>query len=260
MLLRVLVLMILAAAPAALAQPLPQGLAAGPRAVVAEVVDGDTLVLEDGHQVRLVGIMAPKLSLGRTTVADQPFGEEAKATLAALVEGRAVTLHWGETRMDRHGRQLAHLVLDDGTWVQGRLLALGLARVYTFADNRQAVADMLALEEEARSAGLGLWSSPFFAVRDAGRPREVGIERFEIVEGVVAEAAEVDGRVFLNFGEDWATDLTATISPRDRATFRAAHVDPLALEGRHVRLRGWTGWRNGPNIELDHPEQIEILD
>ena len=32
---------------------------------VVEVIDGDTVVLEDGRQVRLVGIQAPKLALGR---------------------------------------------------------------------------------------------------------------------------------------------------------------------------------------------------
>ena len=33
--------------------------------VVTQVVDGDTLVLDDGTEVRLVGIQAPKLALGR---------------------------------------------------------------------------------------------------------------------------------------------------------------------------------------------------
>jgi len=93
MLLRALVVLLVAGMTGAVAQDLPPGLAAGPAATVVEVVDDDTVVLADGRQVRLFGIMAPKLSLGRATVADQPFGEEAKAALAALVEGCAVTLH-----------------------------------------------------------------------------------------------------------------------------------------------------------------------
>ena len=32
---------------------------------VTEIVDGDTLFIDDGTQIRLVGIQAPKLPLGR---------------------------------------------------------------------------------------------------------------------------------------------------------------------------------------------------
>ena len=41
------------------------GLEAGTTAVVVEVIDGYTLLLDDGTEVRLVGIQAPKLPLGR---------------------------------------------------------------------------------------------------------------------------------------------------------------------------------------------------
>lgn len=260
MLLRFLVLAAVLAGSSAMADTVPGSFETGAHATVAAVIDGDTVVLDSGEEVRLVGIMAPKLSLGRESVDDQPLGREAEAALEALALGKGVTLAFGGARMDRHGRILAHLVLDDGTWVQGRLLETGMARVYSFADNRAAVAEMLALEAAAREAGLGLWAHPFYAVRDAERPAEVPIDSFELIEGVVLQAAEVDRRIFLNFGEDWREDVTATISPPDRAIFRAADSDPLALEGHRVRLRGWTGWRNGPNIEIDHPEQLEVLD
>lgn len=45
---------------------------------VAEIVDGDTLVLDDGLQARLVGIQAPKLPLGRPHVKRQPLAEQAE--------------------------------------------------------------------------------------------------------------------------------------------------------------------------------------
>lgn len=237
-----------------------QGLKEGPRAMVTSVVDGDTVVLESGEQVRLVGIMAPKLSLGRDWLADQPLAQEAHEALEGLVQGRTVTLAYGGTHRDRHGRLLAHLILEDGTWVQGWMLEQGLARVYSFADNRAAVPAMLALEEAARQDGRGIWAERFYAVRDAANPAGVPLESYELVEGVVMDAAEVDRRIFLNFGEDWASDVTATISPADRRAFRATSLDPLALEGKGVRIRGWTGWRNGPSISVDHPEQIEILE
>lgn len=62
---------------AALRQLEPASLAEAEPLLVVEIVDGDTVFLEDGQQVRLIGIQAPKLSLGREHVSDWPLGEES---------------------------------------------------------------------------------------------------------------------------------------------------------------------------------------
>jgi len=236
-----------------------RALVAGGRARVREIVDGDTLVLDDGRQVRLVGIQAPKLPLGRTGFRAWPLAEAATGALAALTLGRTVRLAHGGARMDRHGRVLAHLFGPDGAWVQGEMLARGLARVYTFVDNRAAVAPMLARERAARRAGRGIWAMPFYRVRTPETAaRHVGT--FQLVEGRVLDVAIVRGRVYLNFGSDWRTDFTVTLAPRARRMFEAAGVDPMAYRGRRVRVRGWLTSFNGPMIEATHPEQIEVLD
>ena len=227
-------------------------------ATVVEVVDGDTVVLDDGRQVRLVGIQAPKLPLGRRNFRKWPLADAARAGLEALVLNRAVTLGYGGRQMDRHGRALAHLVLDDGHWVQGALLAQGLARVYSFADNRALVAEMLSREAAARDAKLGIWGNSWYAIRDPDETaRHLGT--FQLVEGRVLDAAEVRGTVYLNFGEDWRDDFTVMLRAAAVKLFREAGRDPLALEGVRIRVRGWLDNRNGPMIEASHPEQIEIL-
>ena len=107
---------------------------------MTRVVDGDTVVLDDGREVRLVGTQAPKLPLGRTNFPTWPLAEEAKRALEELVLGQEVALGYGGREMDRHGRVLAHLFLsDDETWIQGAMLASGMARVYTFPDNRSMI-------------------------------------------------------------------------------------------------------------------------
>ena len=42
------------------AAPACEGLRDGPKGTVTEVVDGDTLLLDTGRVVRLIGIQAPK--------------------------------------------------------------------------------------------------------------------------------------------------------------------------------------------------------
>lgn len=224
---------------------------------VTDVVDGDTLTLEDGREVRLVGLMAPKLSLGRARVATEPLAEESKAALAAMALGQPVSLWFGGAREDRYGRHLAHLHLPSDQWVQGEMLRHGWARVYSFADNRARVAEMLALEATARAARRGIWRLNAYRV--------LGVDdladragTYQIVEGKVQAADEVRGRTYLNFGADWRRDFTVSIAAADRRRF--AGQAPLALAGKTVRVRGWVGSRNGPEIVVTHPEQIELLE
>jgi micrococcal nuclease len=230
----------------------------GSSAKVVEVIDGDTVVLEDGKEVRLVGIQAPKLPLNRPNFKEWPLAREAKDELEKLVLNQRVTLSYGGARVDRHGRTLAHLHTDDGTWAQGEMLSRGLARVYTFADNRAAAADLLALEAQAREAKRGIWTLNYYRVQDAdgkvGPP-----DTYQLVEGTVVKVADIRGRIFLNFGSDFKKDFTATISPRDAKSFASAGIDLESLKDRRVRLRGWIDERNGPAMDVTHPEQVELL-
>lgn len=237
----------------------PAGLVIDGGGRVAEIVDGDTVFLDDGTEVRLVGLQAPKLPLGRRGFAAWPLADEARDRLAALVLGRQVSLAYGGRRIDRHGRALAHLVRDDGLWIQDAMLADGMARVYSFEDNRMAVDRMLAAERRARATGRGIWGHPFYAIRTAGETGAL-LDSFQVVEAVVLDAAEVRRRVYLNFGADWRDDFTVSIAPEHVRDFVAAGLDPLDLSGRRIRVRGWLYQRNGPMIDATHPEQIELLE
>jgi endonuclease YncB( thermonuclease family) len=255
----ILLLLCLLAARAAWAGSPPEALPAGERERVVAVIDGDTVKLASGLSVRLVGIQAPEPPLGRPGFAPWPLGEEAKAALEALVLGRNVTLHYGGQRRDRHGRALAHLVTEEGVWAQGRLLEAGLARVYSFADNRALAAELLAREEAARTAKRGIWAEPFYAIlsdREAAR----ALDRFALIEGRVLKVAEAKGRTYLNFGEDWRQDFTISIDGPARRLFAQAGIEPETLAGHTIRVRGWLKSFNGPLIEATHPEQIERLD
>jgi endonuclease YncB( thermonuclease family) len=232
-------------------------------APVRQVIDGDTLVLDDGTEVRLVGTMAPKLPLGRPGYPTWPLAPEAKRHLEGLVLGRSVGLGYGGNEWDRHGRLLAQLWRDDGLWVQGAMVTAGLARVYGFADNRALLPELLALERQARGQRIGIWALPDYAVLSAAeleREGESFVDSFQLVEGRIAEVAVVRGRAYLNFGEDWKSDLTAVLQPETVDLFLEESLDPADYAGRLVRLRGWVELYNGPMIEITHPEQIEVLE
>ncbi len=186
------------------------------------VIDGDTVTLDGGAEVRLVGIQAPKLPLGRPGFPTWPLADEAKAAVEALCLGQAVTLAYGGREIDRYGRLLAHIDDRRRAWVQGEMLERGLARVYTFADNRARAAEMLALERRARAARRGIWADPLLRrARPPSEPARYPVGSFELVEGRVCEAAAVvKGRGYLNFGPDRRTDFTVTMAAKSLARLR----------------------------------------
>lgn len=244
---------------AAFAAP-PDSLPEIGKGAVSAVIDGDTLrITGRSEDIRLVGIQSPKLPLGRKGFKPWPLSDQAQKALAEITSGHQVVLRSGATPRDRHGRTLAHLVRGDGLWIQGEMLRRGMARVYTFADNRQLAADLYAAEREARTARRGIWAAPFYAVRTAN-PAVLAADAgtFQVVAGKVADTAKVKGRVYLNFGADYRSDFTVSIAPEVMPLFVKARIDPLSFKDKALRVRGYLRNFNGPLIEVTHPEQIEV--
>ncbi|WIY52497.1 thermonuclease family protein [Devosia sp. YIM 151766] len=241
-----------------------EGLRMAPGGLVTEVVDGDTVLLDSGLAVRLIGTQAPKLPLGRDDVSAWPLAPEAKAALENLALRREVQLGYGGEEKDRYGRALAHLFVGSGdslVWAQMHMIEAGLARVYSFPDNRRCLDQLLAGEARARAERLGIWTDPYYSVRAADRPDE-WLDRaggYELVEGRVLLADKNGPRVYLNFGRFWKEDFTAVIEAPALRLFERDGLDPLLLEGALVRIRGWVDDRDGPRIEVTHPEQIEVV-
>jgi micrococcal nuclease len=131
---------------------------------VERIVDGDTLVCRGGLRVRLIGIDTPELS-------QQPFGEQARAALAALVPpGAAVLLERDVELTDRYGRRLAYL-WRDGVFVNWQMLRGGWAVLLTYPPNVQYVEHFQEAQRLAREQGRGLWATGGFACAPADRRR-----------------------------------------------------------------------------------------
>ena len=235
-----------------------------PGGIVVQVTDGDTVVLDDGRVIRLIGTQAPKLPLGREDYPTWPLAPEAKTALEELSLNKAVQLGYGGEQIDRYGRHLAHLFIEESqglVWVQQTMVSKGLARVYSFPDNRACLDLLFAAEGRARLGGLGIWRDPYYSVRAADAPGDLLARagHYELVEGRVLLADKSGGRVYLNFGRFWKEDFTAVIEAPALRLFAEDGFDPLVLDGALIRVRGWVDDRDGPRIHVTHPEQIEVL-
>ncbi len=124
-------------------------------ALVSAVIDGDTLILDGGARVRLLGIDAPEMEReGRPA---EFLAHKAKAALAELTQGKRLRLEYDQLRYDHYGRLLAYLFLPDNTMVNAELVRQGLARVYFHPPNVRYRDVLLAAQTEALEGHRGLW-------------------------------------------------------------------------------------------------------
>jgi endonuclease YncB( thermonuclease family) len=199
-----------------------------PSVKVQRVVDGDTLRLVDGRNVRLIGLNSPEMS--RQGRAAEPFAEAARQRLQALVaasDGR-VALQVGRQAKDHYGRTLAHAYDRRGRNLEAQLLSEGLGYLVAVAPNLALVQCQQAAERSARQARVGLWQrSP---VQTPDQLKQGG---FALLQGRVERIERNGGGLWLDMGDA----LVLQIAPRALGNFDLRAVQ--RLEGRKLEVRGW---------------------
>jgi hypothetical protein len=225
---------------------------------VMRVEKNGVLVLVDGRAVHLEGLLLPQ---GAKDHAPDFLAEQAVSTLSDLSRGRTVSLAVNIPKEDRYGRLRAQVEFPQDSqepWLQIAMLRRGLARVDIAPDRRECAAALYAAEAEARRNRNGIWTQTAYAIRT---PEQLAgtAGTFQIVEGKVLTANVKNGRAYLDFGTDWRSDFTVTISPDDMPLFRDAGVDPRNYAGKLVRVRGFVDQMNGPEIAASSPEMFEVL-
>jgi endonuclease YncB( thermonuclease family) len=232
----------------------PQCPQAGTKTVYfAKAIDGQSFATPDGTEIRLAGVLAAGAG-GETLSGSQ--ASAARAALAAAVQAGA--LEMAELGHDRYGRIVAYLFAG-GAPVAQTLLKAGQARAAPDAVSAPCAVAFLIAENDARAAKAGHWGDGLFAAR-APEGLSARLGTFQIVEGIIVDAAQIKGRAFINFGADYKTDFTVTVAPSDMRGFRRAKLDVKTLAGKRVRVRGWVELYNGPEMTLTTPSAFEVLD
>lgn len=136
--------------------------------LVTRAVDGDTLVLESGEKVRLIGIDTPEMHESAKLYRDaqrtkqdapaiQKLGRQSYEFTRNLVEGKRVSLEFDVEKHDRYKRLLAYAYLKDGTFVNAKIVEEGYASLMTYPPNVKHADLFLKLYREARENRRGLW-------------------------------------------------------------------------------------------------------
>ena len=228
---------------------------------VAEVIDGDTIALDDGKGtiVRYLGIDSPELA--RQDSPGDPLSEEATRLNRALVGGKRVRLELDSEKYDVYGRLLAY-VYADGVSMSEEMLRQGLATTLFIDPNGKHRDSFYTASEEAKREKRGMWGdldsinvpagSGVFLVDIDKAPRYEG--KRIVVRGKITGVRRSGKAVVLSI--DGKFDVVIFRDSLDN--FRFFGIDPASYyEGTAVEVTGRVKMYKGtPGIHVNHPIHI----
>ncbi|GAA3544214.1 thermonuclease family protein [Zobellella aerophila] len=207
---------------------------------IERVVDGDTLRLQDGRTIRLIGIDTPELNRhGRTRA--EPGAAHARDWLRNNFKKESqLKLVFGVKRRDDYGRWLAHPLAASGIPLTEQMLLQGLGSLLVIPPNHELWPCLFAAESKARRAKLGIWSQPLPMV-----PSQAGWQMLRgRVTAVSSESNQarvlLENKLWLRAGSRAAPELRQRLARLRPGTL-------LFVRGRVYRDKGeWRLWLNSP--------------
>lgn len=132
------------------------------RSIVKKIIDGDTILLQDGRQVRYLNIDTPETKKPNTPV--QCYGSEASEFNKSQVDSKKVLLLADKQNIDIYGRYLRFVFIDelDVSKIQNSInfvmIERGFARSLIIKPNNTYQEVFLNANMEAKASGVGVWS------------------------------------------------------------------------------------------------------
>lgn len=218
---------------------------------VRQVVDGDSLVLANGQQVRLIGINTPEMSGADDR--PEPLAKQARDTLEYLIGSQPVRLVPGEEKRDRHRRLLAHVETVDGRDVQERLLTEGLAFLVAIPPNIARLNRYSNAQDIARRARRGVWRDPAFQpIAASDLPATDPLGRFKQVRGTVIKYNASKRYYYFRMSGGFEFKV-----PRDYWVYFDGQ--PGGLVGKEMTVRGWvTKGKYRLQMRVSHPAMMDL--
>ncbi len=119
---------------------------------VTNVIDGDTIDLDNGMRIRFAGVNTPELKK------DVCYAYEAKAFIEENLLGEYIYVEKDNYNKDKYYRYLRYIYYRDLN-INFILVKEGFAKVYDkYKRSTKHYSELKELEEEAKLAKKGIWS------------------------------------------------------------------------------------------------------
>jgi endonuclease YncB( thermonuclease family) len=215
---------------------------------IKTVYDGDTVVLEDGRKIRLLGINTPEVR-HRDKQADAG-GDEAKRWLADKLKNAKVRLEVGVEKTDKYGRMLAHLFTEKKEHINLQLVAEGLAAVSIYPPELLYVNELIKAQNQAEHAKLGIWGRTEYAAIPVAALSEDGHQGWTRLVGKVANIRKTRKSIYLEFSDSFEA--------RIESKWLDLFPDVNGYLGKTIEVRGWLNQSKGRlSMLIRHPSAIK---
>jgi len=154
-------------------------------AILSRVIDGDTIELDSGEHVRLLGINTPEKNM--------PFSNESKLFLKKF-ENKTITLDRDNEDVDKYKRKLRYIYYEN-RFLNLEILEQGFANSY-YTNGLKYETQILRAEEQAKLASIGIWtkSQEKCAVENCMVVKKIDPqEEFFIIQNICSFDCNLDG-------------------------------------------------------------------
>lgn len=218
---------------------------------VRKVIDGDTLILEDGEKIRLIGINTPEVKSRYSQ--SQPGGEAARDWLRAKLRDAVVWLEYDAEQFDRYDRRLAHVFLESGEYLNALLLEQGLAMLTLIPPNLRYADHLIQAQRSAERQKIGIWQLPAYQRRHLSSfnaaDSNTGWQRWEVTASGISESRKYSNLL--------VSDAFLISIPKARLHL----FSPLeSYLNRPLEVRGWFRKQGDQQrLYVQHPSALITL-
>jgi len=218
--------------------------------IVEKVFDGDTILLENGQKVRLLGINTPEVA-GPNKDAESG-GETAKAWLKQKLDRKKVRLEIDLEKQDKYRRTLAYVFTDDKQHINLELVKQGLAAVNIYPPNLKYVDTLLAAQQHAEQQRLGIWQDPAYAPQSFTSLHNTDYKGWKRITGRIRNTKKTAKYSYLQFSDKAGI----------RIENKLLNLFPSlqGYVGKQVEARGWpVKQKDQFFVPVRHPGELKVL-
>ncbi len=215
---------------------------------VEKVIDGDTIVIENGETIRFIGVDTPEYE-------ESFYAKTATAFTKNKLLNRDVYIELDKDKFDKHGRILAYIYTEEGKFFNALLLQKGRAMLLSVPPNTKYMKIMQEMAKQARDNESGLWEDlPILSWKNAGDYQG----KLAIIRGKIIATYDSGKATFLNFDKEYWHTFSAVIFNNNMYRFNFSPAE-YYLEKR-VRIMGKIKiYKNSHEIIVRSPAQIKVL-
>lgn len=218
---------------------------------VKQVIDGDTIILQNSDKVRFLGVNTPELGHGKFP--DEPLANQARQYVKRKIQGRDVRLENERAQKDKYGRRLAQIYTQSGENIQTDLLERGLAFVVAVGEGGFDYVDsFIAAESKARRANKGVWADDHFSPISAKTAVDMRHRGYSRVRGTVKRVSRSRNNQTLHLEGDFR------ILINHQSWKHYFKGNSQRYVGQSVEARGWIFKSHGvTGMKIYHPAMLE---